>query len=493
MPTDGRILHPEFYQKPPLKYRHRGAFNGLTTCVPYSPFLLPAEKVRRYEVQLISRIQNGDRQATRDLNELILNHSMGLQQSLCRVLQEDSENCGLVHGINASELLAETNARVRYDPAASVYRGRVMTFLRGGRVVNKALAGGDIRDDQKVNYVQAVGLLTPLRKVRFGYSPVSGKDLIFITTDHGPIPGVKDGYLLENTTAEMLFEQISDIDLLEAITKKIRDPQIKLAVIPVVDALGRIWPWKKIAHIIDQENEYRKISGVTSIFKILNAVQAIGRVDAEDIAHPLDYYDVIVTVGYKGLGSMMNSAALLARRPVLEKLYPSNKRLPEYIEEFNALYRCPPYCFQYPHVLSGTISLPEIFSFSLALDHYYIRGAGKTFAERRSNMLARIEYYRQQLISQLDSRYFRVLEPSPGVRLISSVVCFGLQIGDLQLTQQIKNEAMQRNPAIILSGNVGPILRLAIPEHLDDSGNFLSTMVNTASVTLNSIARELIL
>ncbi len=114
------------------------------------------------------------------------------------------------------------------------------------------------------------------------------------------------------------------------------------------------------------------------------------------------------------------------------------------------------------------------------------------FSDRRSYMLEKMEVYKKQIISQLDSRFFKIFESSDGIRLIPSVVCIGLQKGDFQLAQQIKNEAMRRNPAVILSGNVGPVLRLAVPEHLDSSGNILSRMIDLATTTLNSISLELI-
>lgn len=492
---DGQLLPPRIRS---LSERYRGAMLcGLTLSVPHSSYLLPAEMIRRQIVILGKRvIQQNDEEALVLLNTIIRKNSRRLHQGLCRIFNEGfPDECGTVHGNTGSELFAEVNARLRWtesaDPTEGHFLGKVMTFARGGRVVNKALAGGDIRENIGINYDPSVNLLTPARREREISSIPELEDLIFIHTDRGPVGFANDAYVVTNGTlpgtlskkngkgdwdkdliepqvsVQELFDIVPDSTILQQVKSALNShPDLTLAVIPAVDAMGRIWPWQKIADIIDQENLRRGVKGLPTIFKLLNAVQAIGR---ENIRHPLDYYDAVVTVGYKALAGAMVSSALLARRETLESFYPPDKNLPWYIEEYHAVHRVPEYCYQTGNV-AGTISVPELHSFWQALDDFYQRGSGNTFAQRRTHMFKEMEMLRARFIAQLDSR-FDVLDKSEGVRLTPSCICFGLNEGfgpdqQLTLSQRIKHIAQQtKTPAVTLSGNIGPVMRVSIPEH----------------------------
>jgi len=495
--STGRLL-PE--RSRGLQERFIGMMCGLTTCVPDSRFLLAPEMTRKQALTLAEKaIGSDDQLAMQELNNLIESHSNNLHLQLCEIFNEDPNDCGTVHGNTASELFAEVNARLRYNPNPQpnegYFMGKVLTFKRGGRVVNKALAGGDIREDDSINYVPATNLFAPPRAPRTSKSVPELIDLIFIDTDHAPIGHPGDAYFIEEGTSEEIFDQYSDQLLIRQIEEKLAQNQnIRLILIPIVDALGRIWPWKDIAKIVDIENEKREKSGQPPIFKLLNAVQALGRVETGDLQKPLDYYDAVVSVSYKGLGGAMNTASLLARKNILQKLYSPGKILPWYIEEFDAAYRTPLYCSQKEN-LEGAITIPEIHSYQLALKDYYTRGTGKSFAERRLFMNQVINRVRTRLISSLNNKFF-VMEKHDGFRLSPSIICFGLKNGkdvsqQISTAEMIKQKAYNMAPALVLSGNVGPVLRISIPEYyfakFGGGEDFLNKMVDFAADTINKI------
>lgn len=483
--------------------RYIGMMCGLTTCVPDTRFLLPAERTRRQAINLAEEaINNGEIETVEKLNRLIASHSEQLHLQLCEVLDENPRESGIVHGNTASEFFAEINARLRYNPTSlpdeGNFHGKVLTYKRGGRVVNKALAGGDIREDDGINYIPSVNLFAPPRAARPSKSVPELNDLLFIDADEAP-PGLPDdGYSFEEGTIEEIFTQLPDTQLIDQVKEKLsQNRDVRLIVIPAVDALGRIWPWKEIAQVIDEENIRRRENGGHTIFKLLNSVQAIGRVETTDLQKPLEYYDAVVTVSYKGLGGAMNNAALLAKKDTLMKLYSPDIQLPWYIEELNAVYRTPLYCYQ-KLTQEGTISIPEIHSHTLALYDFFHRGVGRTFDERRKYMNANIKMVRERFIRLLSSNFI-ILDEKDGVRLTPGIVCFGLRNGNnvshqIQTANSIKESAYRQTPALVLSGNIGPILRISIPEYFftkfSSQEPYLHKMVDFAAATLNDLIKK---
>jgi hypothetical protein len=452
----------------PYCERKLGMFAALSSSPTPLHILLPAERTHRRLKQLGQRIRENDEESVYELNELAAHHSRLLHARLCEVFGEDSEDTGLVHGQNGTELMAEINARVRYDGHLATYTGKVLTYSRGGKLVNKGLAGGNVRENHGVNFAANTRLFSPRQdKVDTGFVPHDFNQLLFIDSDSSEQCGNReDAYQLDAENGQGMFDQLPDDLLLAQIEETLlANDSVELATIPVIDGLGRIWPWKQIGSLIDQINIKRAENGRKPIFKLLNAVQALGRASAEDIESPLTYFDAVITVGHKGLGALP-SAALLAKKTVLERLYQPGMQLPAHTEAFDSYHRVPDYCWQ--RNPKGLISIPEIHAFREALNVFIRRGIGSSFKDRRAYMSEWANRIRNRITSQLDPQ-FKILEETEGVRINPLVISFGLldESGSFSTTKanQIKERLYNSSPSLVLSSNIGPVMRLGIPEY----------------------------
>lgn len=237
-----------------------------------------------------------------------------------------------------------------------------------------------------------------------------------------------------------------------------------LIVLPQVSKTGRILPVKEVGALAA---EFRA-SGLP-VYLMVDAIQAIGRLSAEDFSSPLSYCDAYMFGSAKALGGLLTASAT-AMSPEL---------VGAFITQANALAECGArrwFChFQFapewqarlcPRLLkAGALSLPEVASMRAGLFHLYTRGKGADFSCRRESSLAEVRKQRQLLVDALSGiPGVSVLEESAGRPLVPSIVC--VRFDGVNISPGAVKEALQAgDPIITPSAPINRYLRLDIPEY----------------------------
>ena len=169
------------------------------------------------------------------------------------------------------------------------------------------------------------------------------------------------------------------------------------------------------------------------------------------------------------MGGILIASAIIAKKltwnvsvPVLlDSNYSEHLRFYQFMpESFPSIYEN---LVQRPN--QQAISLPEIASFRKALEDFYLNGEGKTYSDIRNHSLSKILSDRLKVIDQLArNKDINILDGDTLRPVVPSIISFTLTHPELN-ARQIK-DLLQSDPGpVILSANVGNIMRLSLAEY----------------------------
>ena len=110
-------------------------------------------------------------------------------------------------------------------------------------------------------------------------------------------------------------------------------------------------------------------------------------------------------------------------------------------------------------------SFCKLSNFRKALEGFYLNGEGKTYSDRRNHSLSKILSDRLKVIDQLArNKDINILDGDTLRPVVPSIISFTLTHPELN-ARQIK-DLLQSDPGpVILSANVGNIMRLSLAEY----------------------------
>lgn len=454
-----RVLLP---RTTPLFERRKGNWQGLSTAPPTSRFLLPAEKMRR-------RLINLAKKSTRDLkglNERYKEELVDIRKILLGVtnLPEDGSTQILMCSSGVEALGIAAGLLSRSD------KGSVLSTRRAGRLVNMAFTGVDpYNGTGSIMFQQSVRLFSNgvQPKEVLDDRKLKQRKVYYYPTDDGKILSLQDQYSGDTDGAQI---QYSDQKILREFRKVLRIRDYSICHVATVDSFGRVLPWREMLQILRQANISRERNNQPRIKVILNMVQPMGRGLAEDVDLSSADFDAVVFVGHKGLGGPMSNGLIMFRessidsesswtnvapyvRSAITRQYVTTSRiLAQNIKDNLGLS---PY----------TISLPELTGTKVALDDFFSRGRGNTFYERR--------IYNYHIVGGLTKKIEDRLNKIEGLSTLRNINpdakfmagIIGFKIDGIDANQMtIIKDLLQTRYGIVLSGNIGEIARISIPE-----------------------------
>ncbi len=333
---------------------------------------------------------------------------------------------------------------------------KILTTTEGGSYVPSALLGRNPWNNS--------GMFFPISGIFWDYPRGEYTDLKL----RRELVGLRSDDQESKTDREIVEEIIVALE---------KDEAIGIVLIPQVSKSGRILPTREIGDYIQTINSSDKRK---KIYYIVDQIQTLGRSSAEELQAPLDYCDYTVVSSSKGLGGVLVSSAILGKE---DNFCKDLKNLKQSSRLRNVLhYQTVP--GKYPEIdallteHSSAISLPEVASFNLALERHYLLGKGVSYEERRKNQIKRVKGIESILASSLQSlQGVSVLDDA--VSHVPSIISFVPASGR---SMKIKEEVQsgRDGPAVILSANIGKIMRIAISEYklptMDEQSVLLETI-----------------
>lgn len=236
-------------------------------------------------------------------------------------------------------------------------------------------------------------------------------------------------------------------------------------MLPHVCKTGRLLPVREVSQLVDE----LRAKG-HKLFYVVDAVQSIGRTDAESITNPLAWCDAFLFGASKALGGLLIASAVVMKE--------------ELVERFFSLCRtgqidcaCAPSIshFQFeprfeemlPDAMMkrGAVALPEIVGMRAALQNHFQRGRGESYSQRRKMQMKKIWKLRGKLIAALSKvADVEILEPTSARPLVPSIVCF--RVARQGVTPMGLKKALQEGaPIVTPTQPINNYLRLDIPEY----------------------------
>lgn len=438
---DRPVLTNVIEGRPAWKVVYPEWWAGATIASPDLRGALAANRCQRQIKTLVGKFQKGSESALLELNQLYLEYTDGCRQALLKNLQIDTEDqVDVILETSGTTAIALVRNLTDFAPGETV-----VTTTEEGNLVKPALMGKDPWIYPDSAFYENTQLFTshiPQQEIGLE-SPVSAVSML----------DASDNW---RTNAEIISEIKSLLDL----------GKTRLVLIPQVTKTGRILPVREIGRLI-QEYNFNK---TRKIIYVVDGIQAIGRVSAEDLKNPLTYCDYYVCSGSKALGGILVAAAVVAKKETI------NSNLSHLLNSFyiNHIrhYQFPSHCDEVERILAmrtedQAISLPEIASFMTVLQNHYERGEGRTFSERRLSELRRIQTLRETVINSLaDIPEIKIYDDTVNSPVVPSIITFCISRPNLN-PRKIKQLLQGQNSGepITLCAPVGKLSRIEIPEY----------------------------
>jgi hypothetical protein len=247
------------------------------------------------------------------------------------------------------------------------------------------------------------------------------------------------------------------VDEIRALLSEVKTPGCIL--LPHVTKTGRILPIREVGRLVSELRAQGK-----PVYLIIDDIQGIVRVAPEAAANPLSFCDAYLFGSSKALGGMLIASAIAIATEHMDR-FVAAAAAADTQEPWFAHFQLPrAYELQLGarFLKPSAVSLPELVSMRAALYHLYLRGTGKTFAERRHSQLQKIAAQRETLVNALRTiPGVEVLESGADRPLVSSIVCFRTRLA----SGPLKDRLQEGNPIITSSAPIGRYVRLDIPEY----------------------------
>ncbi len=419
-------------------------FAGST--IGYPTYTRWARRTFTQILKLSDRIINeNNTRALTELNEFYLKVANNCKVIIRTILQEGNAEIIFEESGTAAMSLVYFLAGLKKDEKTVV----ISEIGRLGHIALQGMNPHSSKDMFKPN-VGIYGLPTEIETIKFSNQP----------TELHQIPEI-----YSNRQQRPLSEILRDLrHIIE------NDETVRLVVVPQVTRTGRVLPVKEIGKFIQEINLRRK----RRILFVIDAIQAIGREDAEAIRKPLACCDFYVFTGAKALGAILTASAIVAKQETIKELVPNllNSSFAPYIKFFQ--FEPVPSEIEKHLERAEThiaIPLPEIASLSEALYKFYKRGWAREFQKRREAQLRKVRAYREKLIVALETMPgLKIVEEDKEIPIVPSIITLTL---DRAVFPKLDEPKLKQK---LQSGELGVILtpgamtkqnffRLEIPEH----------------------------
>ncbi len=240
-------------------------------------------------------------------------------------------------------------------------------------------------------------------------------------------------------------------------------------MLPHVCKTGRLLPVREVSKLVDE----LRAKG-HKLYYVVDAVQSIGRTDAESITDPLAWCDAFLFGASKALGGLLIASAVVMKEELVERFF----TLCQEAGKGNGID-----CAQAPSISHfqfeprfeemlpdammkrGAVALPEIVGMRAALQNHFQRGRGESYSERRKKQMQKIWKLRAKLISALTKvDGVEILDATPERPLVPSIVCFRVAKPGLS-AMGLKKALQEGAPIVTPTQPINNYLRLDIPEY----------------------------
>lgn len=417
---------------------------GATIGYPDLKGALAAHTTLKKVVRLGDRLESGISSAADEMHEMYLTTTHNCRTNLLRVLETPHDEATVILETSGTSALSLVRHLLPLESSDIV-----VTTTEEGNLVKPALMGRDPWNYPKSAFYENVQLYTTHRST----SPTS------VETETNKVSAID---LMENG------EWKSNTEILEEIRSYLTNENVACLVIPLVTKTGRLLPVKEIGYEVKKHN----LQAQRPVTYIVDAIQALGRTDAESIANPLEHCDAFVSSSSKALGGILIASAIVAKPDfvarglphLLDSSYAEHLRFYQF--DANWSDTIDPILAQRDE--HQAISLPEIASFSSVLENHLHRGQGSSYSEQRNNQLAQVTQNRLEVLAALEQiPQVLLLNDSAGAPLVPSIITWKAH-PDVPLPARRIKELLQDpvlGHSVILSASVGQLLRLEIPEY----------------------------
>jgi len=257
--------------------------------------------------------------------------------------------------------------------------------------------------------------------------------------------------------------------LVQAIKTAVRDLSQSGTVpgcvlLPQVSKTGRILPVREVAAALAE----LRGEGV-AVYLIVDAIQSIGRVAAEEIVDPLSLCDAFVFGSSKALGGLLIASTVIIKRQLLDQFLDAAQAGKLATGAFASHFQFEPADeSRLPQSMlkAGAISIPEVVAMREAVRLHYLRGEGATFSARRQWQLELGRKLRAKLIDALATiPGIEILKGDPDRPIVDSIVCF--KPPQNWSPAAFKDALQEGHPIVTPSASIGRYVRLDIPEYRD--------------------------
>ena len=440
-PSDeGRpILINRLEGRPPWVDVWKNWWGGATIGRPHLGAALEAKKTLNRARYLSKKCKEHD--SLIELNNLYHGETENCRQAVHQVLQTDPTNVDIVFETSGTSAISLVRHSIDFNEDENI-----ITSDENGNLIFPTLMGGDPYSSSASAFTENTRLFSRHKQ--------------HIHKNHQSI-GLKKIRQMSDNEEWKSNEQIIN-ELLSSIDNKTR-----MIVLPQVTKTGRLLPVKKMGDLIKEINMARD----RKIIYVIDAIQALGRTDAESIFDPMNYCDFFICSSSKALGGILIASAIVAKKlswetsilTLLNSPYEGHLRYYQFDQDRF------PLVYEKLSKKEGqeAISLPEITSFRICLESMFERGGGKNYSERRKNIVEKTKQQRDIIINELQQvNGLTIIEGNDSSPVVPSIISFIINNPSLSAFQ-IKKLIQDSPDSVILSANVGKIMRISIPEYFD--------------------------
>lgn len=421
-----------------------GWWAGATIGYPDIDGALEANRTLKRVVQLREQIKAGKNNAAEKMHELYVTTTQECRNNLLSALQTSPHEATVILETSGTSAISLVRHLLPLNSDAVV-----VTTTEEGNLVKPALMGRDPWNYPKSAFYENVQLFTHHRETQV-------------------IPSDKEANKVSAIDVMCDGKWKSNNAILQEIKTLLATNTIACMLIPLATKTGRLLPVREIGYLIKEHTAQTK----KPVTYIVDAIQALGRTDAEAIANPLEYCDAFICSSSKALGGILISSAIVAKPELVQQGLPHllNSSYSHHLRFYQfdstwSQYIDPILTARNEH---QAISLPEIASFNRVLKNYLNRGQGNTHSEQRKSQLEIVKNKRLEILAALELiPQVLVLNQGDGTPLVSSIITLKTQT-DISLPARKLKELLQDpllGDVVTPSAPVGNLLRLEIPEY----------------------------
>lgn len=455
----GKIFNPRAFSRPKEKLsvvpRHGESWTrkwanwwaGATIASPTQPMVAPAA----WALGVIRELYD----SPADLNEFFVQRGEWAREMVREVLALPASTPVILDASGTSAILTATRMLAHVSLTSGKKEMLCITTNEGGSLVPATLRGSDPNEIVKVMFQPGTMLF---------YEP-------------SPVLPYPPEHLLAPSFHSINVQDFDNEEFVEELRRVIegnKDASIMI-MLPHVVKTGRILPVREVGELVKELKAAGRV-----VYYVIDDVQGIGRCHAESVANPTAFADAYLFGASKALGGLLIASAVAIREEhmrefamLLSYAVASGNGAPFASTRWLSHFQLAPEWEELmPECVfkDGALSMPEVVSMSAALQHFYTRGEGVTFADRRRHQLELVASRRAELAAALKTiDGISVMEPSAGKPLVPSIVSFRLERSgsDWLSPAALKRMLQEGNPIITPTAPIGRWLRLDIPEYRD--------------------------